>query len=59
MRLVPGVDLLEKVLDDLLFVVAGWRVDPTVASFQFVALVNEQRDVAPSSTTSCRSLAAA
>ena len=35
---VLGVDLLEQILDDLLFVAAGRRVHPVAAFFEFVAL---------------------
>ncbi len=41
-----GVYPLEEVLDDLFFVAAGRRVHPIAALFQFVALMDQQRDVA-------------
>ena len=39
-------DLLEQVLDDLHFVIVGRGLDPLVAVFHFVALVDEKGDVA-------------
>ncbi len=39
-------DVLEEVLDDLLFVRAARAVHPLVALFEFVAFVDEERDVA-------------
>ena len=44
-RLLLG-DLLEEVLDDLLFFGLGLRVDPLGAVLEFVALVDEERGVA-------------
>ena len=41
-----GVNLLEQVLDHLLFVAAGRRVHPIAALLEFVAFVNQQRHVA-------------
>ena len=41
-----GVDLLQQILDDLLFVAAGRRIHPLVAVLQFIAFVDQQRDVA-------------
>ena len=38
--------LLEQILDDLLFVAAARGVHPIAAFFEFVAFVDEQRDVA-------------
>src|SRR3546814_2748350 len=39
-------DLLQQVLDDLDFMIVGRRVDPLVALFQLIALVDQQRHVA-------------
>ena len=44
--LVLGVNLLQQILDDLLFLVAGRRVDPVAAVFQLIAFVDEKRGVA-------------
>ena len=41
-----GVDLLQQILDDLLFVAAGGRVDPVAAVFELIAFVDEQGGVA-------------
>jgi hypothetical protein len=41
-----GKDLLQQVLDDLLFVIIGRTIDPLVAVFQFIALVDQQGCVA-------------
>ncbi len=41
-----GVDLLEQILDDALFLVAGRRVDPAVAVLELDALMDEEGDVA-------------
>ena len=41
-----GVDLFQKVFDDLLFFVAGRGVDPVAAVFEFVAFVDEERGIA-------------
>jgi hypothetical protein len=39
-------DLLQQVLDDLFFVAAGGAVNPLIAIFQLIALVNQQGDIA-------------
>ena len=43
---VLGVDVAEEVFDDLFFVGAARGIDPAVAFFEFVALVEEEGDVA-------------
>ena len=40
-----GVNLLQQVLDDLFFVVRRRAVDPLIALFQFIAFMDEQRNV--------------
>ena len=41
-----GVDLLQQILDDLLFVALRRRVHPVAAVLEFIALVDQQRHVA-------------
>ena len=40
------VDLLEEVLDDLLLVVGGWCVHPTIPFLKLVAFVKKERHIA-------------
>ena len=44
--LVLAVNLLQEILDDLLFFVAGGAVDPVAAVFELIAFVDKQRGVA-------------
>jgi hypothetical protein len=52
------VNLLEQILDDLFFMVAGGRVDPAVAVFELKAFVDEQGHVAAVVDDQLRALAA-
>ncbi len=55
---VLGVDRLQQILDDLLFVALRRRVHPVRAIFQFIALVDEQRRVTTIVDDQLRTLAA-
>ena len=46
MLLILGENFLQQVLDHLLLVIAGRRIDPAIAVLQLIALVDEQRRVA-------------
>src|SRR5690606_19614722 len=54
---IGGVDLPAQILDALLLVGAGWRVDPVGTVFELIALVDEQGDVATVIDDELRSLA--